>query len=210
MATPPPHAALILASGSVYRKELLARLGLVFDCRTPDIDESALPGESFRDTAVRLAKEKAVVIARAFPHAVVIGSDQVAVCEDQRLDKPGHAQAALSQLMLQRGKQSEFHTAVCVAWSGGTQTAGELVTTRVTFKSAQELSDERLRAYVAIEKPFDCAGSAKSEGLGIALIESFEGPDPTALIGLPLIALTRLLGRAGIDPLTGSTSAALS
>lgn len=196
-----PAKPIILASSSVYRKELLSRLGLAFECRSPDIDESPHPGESFSNTAMRLAKEKALIIARAHPSAVVIGSDQVAFCGEIRLDKPGFADHALAQLMLQRGRQSEFHTAVCVAWNGGSQTASALAVTRVQYRSPQALTEQRLRAYIEIEKPFDCAGGAKSEGLGIALMESVECDDPTALIGLPLIALTRLLQTAGIDPL---------
>lgn len=192
---------LILASGSRYRKELLARLGLAFDVITSNVDESPLPGESFKQTAMRLAKEKALAVAREHPMAVVIGSDQVAHCGDARLDKPGNAQTAFAQLMLQRGNVSSFHTALCVAMNGGTQTFEAMVTTDVRFKNATELTEATIHDYIAKEKPFDCAGAAKSEGLGIALMESMHGPDPTALIGLPLIALTGLLKRAGIEVL---------
>jgi septum formation protein len=198
----PTRHELILASGSPYRRELLARLGLPFSVRSPDIDEAPRPGESFVQTAQRLACEKAIAIAKQFAHAVVIGSDQVAQCQGVRLDKPGNAENALRQLLLQRGNTSEFHTAVCVASEGGKKTDQALVTTRVTFLGEDELSEETLRRYVEIEKPFDCAGGAKSEGLGIALIKSIEGPDPTALVGLPLIALVRMLKGAGIAVIT--------
>jgi septum formation protein len=194
---------LILASGSAYRKALLSRLGVGFDCVLPDIDESPLAGESFRQTAQRLAKEKALAVAREHPMAVVIGSDQVAHCGDMRLDKPGGADRAFAQLMLQRGNVSQFHTAVCVATDGGLTTFEAMVTTDVRFKDATELTEAAIRDYIAKEQPFDCAGAAKSEGLGIALMASMDGPDPTALIGLPLIALTQLLPRAGITVLAG-------
>lgn len=192
---------LILASGSAYRKQLLTRLGLAFETISPDIDESPLAGETFEQTAKRLAKEKALAVAREHPLAVVIGSDQVAHCGDVRLDKPGNAQAAFTQLMLQRGQISRFHTALCVATDGGGLRFEAMVNTDVRFKDATQLSEAALRDYIAKEEPFDCAGAAKSEGLGIALIASMHGPDPTALIGLPLIALTELLSRAGIHVL---------
>jgi septum formation protein len=204
MALSPSQPELILASSSPYRRELLARLGLEFSVRSPHVDETAWAGEEFAQTARRLAREKAIAIAKQFPHAVVIGSDQVAQCEGIRLDKPGTAQKALEQLLLQRGKSSEFYTAVCVAREGGIETSQALVTTRVTFLDEAAISDKALQAYIDIEKPFDCAGAAKSEGLGIALIQSIEGPDPTALIGLPLIALVRLLRGAGVSVIPGA------
>ena len=187
------HTPLILASTSPYRRELLARLQLPFDVHAPQVDEAPHAGESFLHTAVRLAREKAVAVAQSHPNAIVIGADQVASCEAQRLDKPGTAERALAQLQLQRGKTSEFITAVCVVAKAGQMLKEACVATRVRFRSAAELPDDRLRRYIALENPLDCAGAAKSEGLGIALIESIEGPDPTALIGLPLIALTDLL-----------------
>jgi septum formation protein len=201
MTLSPTQHELILASGSPYRRELLSRLGLPFSVRAPDIDEAPRAGESFLETAQRLACEKAIAIAKQFPNAVVIGSDQVAQCKGVRLDKPGNAENALRQLLLQRGNTSEFHTAVCVASEGGKRIVQELVTTRVTFLSDDELPEDTLRSYVELEKPFDCAGGAKSEGLGIALIKSIEGPDPTALVGLPLIAVVRLLNEIGIATL---------
>ena len=193
--------SLILASRSPYRRELLARLGLPFTVHSPDIVETPKPGDHFVQTAQRLACEKAIAIARQFPNAVVIGSDQVAHCKGVRLDKPGNAQNALEQLLLQRGNTSEFYTAVCVASEAGKKVAQQLVTTRVTFLDESELSEAALRRYIELEKPFDCAGGAKSEGLGIALIKSIEGPDPTALVGLPLIAVVRLLNEIGIATL---------
>jgi septum formation protein len=193
---------ILLASGSRYRRELLSRLGLPFAVRSPDIDESPLANEGFIETATRLAKEKALAISRDAPNAIVIGSDQVACCGGLRLDKPGNAVNALAQLQAQRGKTSEFHTAICVVADGGNVVLGDLVTTRVRFRAADELTDERLKRYIEREQPFDCAGAAKSEGLGITLMASFEGDDPTALIGLPLIALTRLLQQVGVDPIT--------
>ena len=187
------HTPLILASTSPYRRELLARLQLRFDVHAPRVDEAPQAGESFLQTAVRLAREKAVAVAQSHPNAIVIGADQVASCGAQRLDKPGTTERALAQLQLQRGKTSEFITAVCVAAKAGQVVKEACVATRVRFRSAAELPDGLLRRYIALESPLDCAGAAKSEGLGIALIESIEGPDPTALVGLPLIALTDLL-----------------
>lgn len=196
-------APLILASSSVYRKELLSRLGLDFEVQRPDVDETPHRGEFFIDTAIRLAREKAIWVAQRHPDAVVIGSDQVAACAGQRLDKPGNAENALAQLRMQRGHVSEFHTAVCVAGEGGRRIEEALVTTHVRFKNEDSISDNMLKTYIALEKPFDCAGAAKSEGLGIVLISSIQGPDPTALVGLPLIALTALLAKFGVTPLVG-------
>lgn len=192
---------IILASSSAYRKALLARLGLPFETMSPEIDETPLAGEGFVDTAIRLAKAKALVISIQQPDAIVIGSDQVACCGDFRLDKPGNAQGALEQLQRQRGNVSEFHTAMCVMTNGGATSFSDLVTIRVKFRSTEELTDARLKRYIELEQPFDCAGSAKSEGLGITLMESFIGSDPTALVGLPLITLTSRLKSLGVDPL---------
>ncbi len=192
---------LILASSSPYRRELLARLGLAFEVLAPHIDESPRPGEDFRATALRLATEKATAIAQQHPDAIVIGSDQVAHCNALRLDKPGSAEKAIEQLKAQRGKVSIFHTAVCVARDAGTTLFSEVVSTDVRFLSATALTDAMIARYVAIENPIDCAGGAKSEGLGITLMAAMGGDDPTALVGLPLIALTRLLRQAGLEPL---------
>lgn len=193
--------ALILASTSPYRQALLKRLGLAFEVCPPQVAETAHEFESPQALCLRLAREKAAAVAKRFTQSVVIGSDQVAVCGGQRLDKPETMERALDQLRLQRGRWTDFHTAVCVAKNGGSICAFEIVTTRVKFLPAKTLTDDLLRAYLKAEQPLDCAGAAKSEGLGISLIESIEGPDPTALIGLPLIALARLLRQMGVEPL---------
>lgn len=189
---------LLLASTSRYRRELLSRLALPFDAVAPDVDETPLPGESPDGTASRLARAKAQVVARAHPSAIVIGSDQVAEFEGLRLDKPGTRDRAIAQLQAVSGRTVEFRTAVCVASQGGARVSEALVPTRVTFRAFDRARAER---YVDIEQPLDCAGSAKAEGLGIALIASIAGDDPTALIGLPLIATVSLLREFGVDPL---------
>ncbi len=189
---------LVLASTSRYRRELLSRLALPFVTMSPDVDETPLPGESPDGTAVRLARAKALVVARAHPAAIVIGSDQVAEFEGVRLDKPGTRTRAIAQLEAISGRTVEFRTAVCVAVDGGVRLFEALAPTRVTFRVFDRARAER---YVDIEKPLDCAGSAKAEGLGIALIAAIVGDDPTALIGLPLIATVGLLQQAGLDPL---------
>jgi len=197
---------LILASGSPYRKSLLGRLGLPFETVVPRIDESPLPNERFEDTARRLSIEKARAVAQQHPAAIVIGSDQVAHCDGQRLDKPGTVEAAIAQLKWQRGKTSLFHTALCVACNGGDTLQTDLITTEVHFWDERVLTDATLEHYVALEKPLDCAGAAKSEGLGISLMAAMRGDDPTALVGLPLIALCRLLRDCGLDPLASKNS----
>jgi len=189
---------LVLASTSRYRRELLSRLALPFATVAPDVDETPLPNESPDGTAVRLARAKALVVAKTHPAAIVIGSDQVAEFEGLRLDKPGTRARAISQLEAVSGRTVEFRTAVCVAADGGERLFEALVPTRVTFRAFDRARAER---YVDIEQPLDCAGSAKAEGLGIALIAAIAGDDPTALIGLPLIATVSLLQQAGIDPL---------
>ena len=193
-------ALLLLASTSRYRKELFSRLALPFDTVAPNVDETPLAGESPDATATRLARMKALVVAREYPQAVVIGSDQVAEFDGLRLDKPGNRERAIAQLAAVSGRTVEFQTAVCVVADGGTRMADALVPTSVTFRPFDRARAER---YVDIEQPFDCAGSAKAEGLGIALIAAIVGDDPTALIGLPLIATITLLQRLGIDPLAG-------
>lgn len=190
---------LILASSSRYRQELLSRLNLPFDAIAPHIDETAEPGESPEATAMRLAKMKAAAIAKQIPEALVIGSDQVATLNGEQIGKPGTHKAALRQLQKMRGNSVIFHTALCL-WDGRRQEAQYEppvcnVQTRVVFR---QLSDAELDAYLKIEQPYDCAGSAKNEGLGIALLEKIESEDPTALTGLPLIALTTMLRQAGI------------
>jgi len=194
-----PLPRLILASSSAYRRELLGRLGLPFEAIAPDLDETPLPGETPPATALRLARAKAEAVARLHPGALVIGSDQVATLDDLQIGKPGDHVRALAQLQLMRGREVVFHTALCL-WDGrvdapGTVAQVENVQVRVRFR---DLPDVELDAYLRIEQPYDCAGSAKNEGLGIALIEHIHSNDPTALTGLPLIALTGMLRRAGV------------
>ncbi|MGN4070733.1 Maf-like protein [Burkholderia gladioli] len=194
----PPR--LILASSSRYRRELLERLRLAFEVVTPDLDETPLAGESPADTALRLAAAKARAVAariEAPEGAVVIGSDQVATFDGRQVGKPGTHQRALVQLQAMRGREVEFHSALCVYDSRSDLAQVEDVVTRVRFRC---LSDADLEAYLRAETPYDVAGSAKSEGLGIALLEAIDSNDPTALVGLPLIALTRMLAEAGISP----------
>lgn len=189
---------LILGSSSVYRKDLLSRLQLPFEVIVPAIDESPLPDETPPQTALRLAQSKASEIASQVGSALIIGSDQVATLDGQQIGKPGNHERALAQLQMMRGRSVIFHTALCLYDSRPDSPVAlqiENVSTTVTFR---DLPDAELNAYLLIEKPYDCAGSAKNEGLGIALISSIEGTDPTALTGLPLIALTSMLRRAGV------------
>jgi septum formation protein len=189
---------LILASSSAYRRELLQRLRLPFEAISPDIDETPLAGETPDATALRLAREKAAAIAARHPDTLVIGSDQVATLDGAQIGKPGDHARALEQLRTMRGRQVVFHTALCL-WDGRAAARApvqaENVRTLVTFR---HLPDAELDAYLRIEQPYDCAGSAKNEGLGIALLERIDSNDPTALTGLPLIALTGMLRRAGV------------
>jgi septum formation protein len=186
---------LILASSSPYRRSLLERLRVPFAVAAPEIDESALPGEAPRSTALRLAEQKARAIASGLTEGVIIGSDQVAVLDGKPLGKPGSHDAALSQLRRMRGRAVVFHTALCVldVEVGQCQTA-EVPTTVV----CRDYSDEEAVRYLELDRPYDCAGSAKIEALGIALVEEVVSRDPTALIGLPLIALVTMLRRAGV------------
>jgi len=192
---------LILASGSAYRKELLSRLQLPFDVMSPDIDESPLDNEKPAQTALRLAEAKAKAIAKLVDSSLIIGSDQVATLDHEQIGKPGDHARALAQLKKMRGREVIFHTALCLLDNRTASTAStaplqiESVATTVTFR---DLPDAELDAYLQIEKPYDCAGSAKNEGLGIALIDHIRSDDPTALTGLPLIALTRMLRAAGV------------
>ena len=183
---------LILASTSVYRRELLTRLRIPFDVIAPTVDETPLNGESSLDLAKRLAHAKAKAVAKQHPQAWVIGSDQVADLCGAAIGKPGNFERALAQLQLMRGQTVTFHTALCLM-RGNTETTLS-VPTEVCFR---KLPDAVLENYLLAEEPYDCAGSAKSEGLGISLLESIKSEDPTALIGLPLIALTGLLRDAG-------------
>ncbi len=194
----PPR--LILASGSAYRRELLGRLRLPFEVMAPDIDESPLAGEAPEATALRLACAKARAVAERAPGSIVIGSDQVATLNGEQIGKPGSHEAALAQLQKMRGRRVVFHTALCV-WDGRASALTgpaqvENVQVSVTFR---DLPDAELDAYLRIEQPYDCAGSAKNEGLGIALLLDVSSTDPTALTGLPLIALTGMLRKAGVQ-----------
>jgi septum formation protein len=185
---------LVLASTSPYRRELLARLRLPFEVLAPQTDESPLAEERAPDMALRLASAKARSVAERYPAALIIGSDQVAVLDDALLGKPGTHENAVRQLKRASGREIVFYTALCLlnAASGGLQTT--LATNQVKFRS---LSDAEIERYLRMEQPYDCAGSAKCEGLGIALLEYIRGDDPNALIGLPLIALTRMLRNEG-------------
>ena len=192
-------AKLILASSSAYRRELLSRLHLPFESIAPDIDERALPGELPEHTALRLAQEKAAAIAKDHPESIIIGSDQVATLDGEQIGKPGNHQAALQQLQKMRGKQVVFHTALCLMDNRKNASNPNIQLQNVqTLVSFRDLGDEELDAYLHIEQPYDCAGSAKNEGLGISIIEKIISNDPTALTGLPLIALTGMLRHIGI------------
>ncbi|MDM0012638.1 Maf family nucleotide pyrophosphatase [Variovorax sp. J22P168] len=187
---------LILASTSRYRRELLTRLRLPFEVHAPEVDETPLAGETPRALAERLALEKANAVARRFPEAIVIGSDQVADLAGEPLGKPGdHARAAL-QLQRMRGQTLVFQTAVAVVCQASAFSQRDLAPVRVVFR---DLDDAAIERYLRAEQPYDCAGSAKSEGLGIALLDSIDSDDPTALVGLPLIRTARMLRAAGID-----------
>ena len=184
------HKKLLLASTSPYRAALLSRLHIPFATATPHVDESPLPAESPADTALRLAIAKARAVRADHPDALIIGSDQVAELDGIAIGKPGNRERAVAQLKAVRGKRVIFHTAVCLLNATTGQLRSHLVQTAVTMRT---YSDREIDAYLDKEPAFDCAGSAKSEGLGIALIASQEGSDPNALVGLPLIALVDML-----------------
>ena len=198
---------LILASTSKYRRELLARLQLPFDTVSPEVDEVPLAGEAPRDLALRLAIAKALAVAATHPLALVIGSDQVAHCEGRIMDKPGNHERATGQLRFMRGKETWFDTGLALVNAASGRVQSEVVRVRVVLRN---LSDAEIEAYLQKEQPYDCAGSAKSEGMGIALMEKLEGDDPTALIGLPLIALSHMLRTEGVDPLAGISDLAVT
>lgn len=194
---------LILASSSRYRRALLERLRLPFDVEIPAIDETPLPHESPANTALRLAEAKARAVAARGGDALVIGSDQVATLDGRQIGKPGDHARALAQLRTMRGREVQFYSALCLYDPRNHIAQCANVLTRVRFR---DLPDAELNAYLHAERPYDVAGSAKSEGLGIALLESIDSDDPTALVGLPLIALTGMLRHAGV-PLFGTGSA---
>jgi septum formation protein len=195
MSHPPLPRPLILGSTSPYRRELLARLRLPFEVVRPDVDETPHPGEQPRALAQRLALEKALAVARLHPQAVVIGSDQVADLNGEPLGKPGTHERAVAQLQRMRGHTVVFQTAVAVVCIDSGFAEQALAQVNVQFR---HLSDEAIETYLRAEQPYDCAGSAKSEGLGIALLERIDNQDPSALVGLPLIHTCRLLRAAGL------------
>jgi septum formation protein len=186
---------LILGSTSAYRRELLSRLRLPFEVCAPQVDETPLPGEAPADLARRLALAKAQAVAQQHPDAVVIGSDQVADLNGQALGKPGTHERAVAQLQRMRGQNVLFHTAVAVVRASTGYAKVDLACVTVRFR---ELSDQQIENYLRAETPYDCAGSAKSEGLGIALLSSIDSDDPSALIGLPLIRTCRMIEGAGM------------
>jgi septum formation protein len=194
--TSAPHRPLILASTSPYRRELLERLRHPFTVAPSQVDETPLPGEAPSVLALRLARAKAAAVAKEHPEAVVIGSDQVADLAGLALGKPGNHERATKQLAAMSGQSVVFHTAVSVVCLANGFAQTELAQVRVQFRT---LSAKRIEAYLLAEQPYDCAGSAKSEGLGIALLERIDNDDPTALIGLPLIRTCQLLEAAGLQ-----------
>ncbi|MCE9633498.1 MAG: Maf family nucleotide pyrophosphatase [Methylophilales bacterium] len=186
---------LILASSSPYRRELLERLQIPFTVISPDVDEAPLQGEAPEVTALRLAQAKARKIGLSHPDSLIIGCDQVATLDNMQLGKPLTHDNAVKQLSLMRGRTVSFHSALCLYNSASGNMQTEVVTYEVKFR---DLSDTEIENYLLKEQPYHCAGSAKSEGLGIALIEWMRGDDPNALIGLPLIALINMLKNEGV------------
>lgn len=186
---------IILGSSSIYRKELLQRLQIPFETMSPQINETPLSNESPEETALRLAEAKARAVAKTYPQALIIGSDQVAILEDSRLDKPLNHINATEQLRRVRGKEVVFYTALCLLNSATDQLQMRVIPYYVKFRL---FSDQQIESYLLKEQPYHCAGSAKSEGLGIALIDQMTGDDPNALIGLPLIALVDMLAHEGV------------
>ena len=195
VADAPPARPLILGSTSRYRRELLTRLGLPFDAVAPNVDETPLPGEAPRALAQRLALAKARDVAARHPGAVVIGSDQVADLHGEPLGKPGTHERAVAQLQRMRGQTVIFQTALAVVCQADGFEQADLAAVEVRFR---DLSDAEIERYLRAEQPYDCAGSAKSEGLGIALLDAIDSDDPSALVGLPLIRTCRMLRAAGM------------
>jgi septum formation protein len=201
--TSPDAKPLILGSTSVYRRELLARLRVPFEVASPEVEETPLTQEAPRELALRLALAKAQAVAQKFPNAVVIGSDQVADLQGQPLGKPGTHERAVKQLRQMSGQSVIFQTAVAVVCLHSGFSQVDLAAVQVKFR---DLTEEEIENYLRAERPYDCAGSAKSEGLGIALLASIHSDDPTALVGLPLIRTARMIRAAGIPLLTASDS----
>jgi len=186
---------LVLASSSIYRKQLLSRLNIPFETLAPNVDETPLPHESARDTSMRLAQVKARAVADNYPDALIIGSDQVALLEGQQLGKPLTHDNAVKQLRTMRGKTTHFYTALTLLNSRTGHMQTEVAENLVTLRN---LSEAEIEGYLLSEQPYHCAGSAKTEGLGIALISRMSGDDPNALIGLPLILLVEMLHRENV------------
>jgi MAF protein len=189
---------LILASTSAFRHKLLERLEISFEARAPDIDETPTPGEDPRHLAGRLARLKAHAVATREPNALVIGSDQVATLGSTLLGKPGTHEQAVAQLSRASGRTVDFYTGLCLMDSDSGRSQLDIVTFRVNFRT---LGLEQIERYLLRERPYGCAGSFKSEGLGIALLDKLEGNDPTSLVGLPLISLSHMLENEGINVL---------
>lgn len=195
---PAQHRPLVLGSTSPYRRELLSRLHLPFETAAPEVDETPRPHEPPLELARRLALAKARAVAARFPQAVVIGSDQVADLDGQCLGKPGTHERAAAQLRRMRGRTVVFQTAVAVVCAASGFEQLEVAPVKVIFRS---LSDAEIESYLRTEQPYDCAGSARSEGLGIALLDAIDSDDPTALVGLPLIRTCRMIRAAGVKVL---------
>ena len=189
---------LVLGSTSRYRRALLTRLGLPFEVAAPDVDETPLPGEVPSATALRLSEAKARAVGARFPGALVIGSDQVADCAGRAVSKPGTRDRALSELRILSGQTIVFHTGVALLDVASGRCQRAMVDVTSTFRT---LTDAEIETYLDREQPYDCAGGVKSEALGIVLFERIASDDPTALVGLPLIALSRMLRAEGVDPL---------
>ena len=187
---------LVLASTSIYRRELLQRLQIPFQIAAPDVDERALPGESAQQTAWRLSLAKASAVASEYPDALIIGSDQVALLGEQRLGKPLTHENAVHQLRTMRNRTVTFYTALTLLNTRTNEAQTDVAENRVTFR---QFSDDEIESYLHKEKPYQCAGSAKAEGLGISLISRMQGDDPNALIGLPLILLVSMLRNLGVQ-----------
>lgn len=199
-----PPRQLILASTSRYRRELLERLRLPFEQQSPEVDETPLPGEAPAALATRLSLAKAQAVARLHPRAIVIGSDQVADLNGESIGKPGTHERACEQLRRMSGHRIVFQTGVAVVCEATGFSQQDLAPVHVVFRN---LSEAEIESYLRAEQPYDCAGSAKSEGLGISLLAAIESDDPTALIGLPLIRTSQLLRAAGLDPLQALAAA---
>ena len=190
------HPTLILASSSIYRRELLTHLQIPFTCISPDVDETILPGEQPQETALRLAQVKAKKVGVSHSDALIIGCDQVATLDGMQLGKPLNHDNATKQLRMMRGREVTFHSALCLYNAAKQSMQAEVVPYVVQFRN---LSDAQIESYLVKEQPYHCAGSAKSEGLGIAIIERMIGEDPNALIGLPLIKLVSMLQNEGVN-----------